>query len=86
MEAGIPDQGVQTVNLPLKEALDTIKINLAGFLRPASRVPDLLPAIKIQPQKYRLIFLPFEERHHDLVNTDLSIAVTRSHLRLATNL
>lgn len=86
MEPTLPDGQVQTPNLPVKEALDTIKINLAGFLRPASRVPELLPAIKIQPEKYLLVFMPFEERHHDLVNTDLSLAVTKSHLRLASNL
>ena len=86
MDSRIPEREVQTANLPVKEALDTIKINLAGFLRPASRVPELLPTIKIQPQKYLLVFLPFEARHHDLVNTDLSLAITRSHLRLATNL
>ncbi len=86
MDDRIPEQGVQTANLPVREALDTIKIILAGFLRPASRVPDLLPAITVRPQKYLLVYLPFEARHHDLVNTDLNIAVSRSHLRLAANL
>ncbi len=86
MDDRIPEQGVQTANLPVKEALDTIKINLAGFLRPASRVPDLLPAIDVRPQKYLLVYLPFEAHHHDLVNTELNIAVSRSHLRLAANL
>ncbi len=86
MDDRIPEQGVQTANLPVKEALDTIKINLAGFLRPASRVPDLLPAIDVRPQKYLLVYLPFEAHHHDLVNPDLNIAVSRSHLRMAANL
>jgi ribosomal protein S27AE len=86
MDPTLPDGQVQTANLPVKEALDTIKINLAGFLRPASRVPELLPAIEVVPEKYLLVFMPFEVRHHDLVNTDLSLAVTKSHLRLASNL
>jgi DNA-directed RNA polymerase subunit RPC12/RpoP len=82
----LPAQGMQTVNLPVTEALDIIKINLAGFLRPASRVPELLPALTIRPRKYLLVYLPFEARPHDLVNDDLAIAVNRSHLRLAANL
>jgi hypothetical protein len=86
LDTVLPTRGVHTANLPLKEALETIKINLASFLRPASRVPELLPGIEIQPQKYRLVFLPFSERHHDLVNTDLHLAVAKSHLRLAANL
>jgi hypothetical protein len=86
LETTIPRQPMQTANLPVKEALDTVKINLAGFLRPASRVPERLPAIGIQPEKYLLVFLPFEIRHHDLVNSDLSLAVRKSHLRLAANL
>ncbi len=86
MDTRIPEEGVQTANLPVKEALDTIKINLAGFLRPAGRVPEMLAAITVRPQKYLLVFLPFEERHHDLVNTEFNLAVTKSHLRLAANL
>lgn len=86
MDTAIPEKGLYTANLPLKEALDTLKINLAGFLRPARRVPDLLPRIDIQPQKYRLVFLPFAERHHDLVNASLQLSVTKSHLRMAANL
>ncbi|MBL0714041.1 MAG: hypothetical protein JJV98_10115 [Desulfosarcina sp.] len=86
LEPKIPTRAVHTANLPVKEALDTIKINLAGFLRPASRVPELLPSIDIQAEKYLLVFLPFEERQHDLVNPALSLAVTKSHLRLAANL
>ncbi len=82
----LPEKRMQTVNLPVKEALDMLKINLAGFLKPASRVPELLPAITIQPRKYLLVYLPFEARRHDLVNDDLAIAVSRSHLRLAANL
>ncbi len=86
LEATIPTQEVQTANLPVKEALDTIKINLAGFLRPASRVPELLPSITVQAEKYLLVYLPFERRHHDLVNPDLNLAISKSHLRLAANL
>ena len=82
----LPEQRIQTVNLPVKEALDIIKINLAGFLRPARRVPELLPAITIHPRKYLLVYLPFDARQHDFVNDDLAIAINRSHLRLAANL
>ncbi len=82
----LPAQRMQTINLPVKEALDIIKINLAGFLRPATRVPDLLSTITLRPRKYLLVYLPFEARQHDLVNDDLAIAVNRSHLRLAANL
>jgi hypothetical protein len=86
LESTIPTQEVHTANLPVKEALDTIKINLADFLRPASRVPELLPSITVQAEKYLLVYLPFEKRHHDLVNPDLNLAVRKSHLRLAANL
>jgi hypothetical protein len=86
LDTVIPDHGVHTANLPIKEALDTLKINLAGFLRPVNRVPELLPAIDVQPQKYLLVFLPFAKRHHDMVNASLQLAVTQSHLRLAANL
>ena len=86
LEAKLPKQAVHTANLPVSEALDTIKINLAGFLRPARRVPALLPSIAVEAQKYLLVLLPFKRRHHDLVYPDLNLAIRQAHLRLAANL
>jgi hypothetical protein len=49
-------------------------------------VQDRLAGIQIKPSRYLLVYLPFEIRHHDLVQTTFNIAVNRNQLALAGNL
>lgn len=74
------------VNLPVSESVEALKLNVAGFLRPKKAVEDLIAAIQVKPSRYLLAYLPFEVRHHDLVQTTFNIAVNRNQLALAGNL
>jgi hypothetical protein len=74
------------VNLPLEEAVETLKLNLASFLTPRERVAELIPQIHIEPRKYLLVYLPFEERHHEYVHTGMNLAIHKKQLQLAHNL
>jgi hypothetical protein len=74
------------VNLPLGEAMETLKLNIASFLTPHERVAELLGQIKIKPRKFLLVYLPFEERHHEYVHTGMNLAIHKKHLQLAHNL
>ena len=81
-----PDARLQTVNLPLQEALESLKLILADFLRPKSRMVDQLPSIDIKPRSALLIYLPFEETSHELVHAGLKLAVNKRLLIHARNL
>ncbi len=81
-----PKGRVHGVNLPLKEAMESLKLNLAGFLRPVERRPDLIPRIEIQPRRFLLIYIPFQETPHELVQPKLNLAVSKSVLAHARNL
>jgi hypothetical protein len=59
---------------------------LAGIIRPQKVVQERLAGIQIKPRRYLLVYLPFEIRHHDLVQTTYHIAVNRNQLALAGNL
>jgi hypothetical protein len=61
-------------------------LNLAGFMRPKSTVPDSIADIRIRARRYLLVYIPFAVRHHDLVQTQFKIAVNRNQLALAGNL
>ena len=81
-----PEHPCQSANLPVREAMETLRVNLSGLIRPAERVAELLPRIGIKPRKALLVYLPFEKRSHELVNADLNLAVNKNQLSLARNL
>jgi hypothetical protein len=84
---GLPktDQLV-SVNLPLKEALETLKINLASLIRPRQLMVDTIQEIQITPKSYLLVYLPFEVGPHEYIQADLNLAINKNQLSLASNL
>ena len=86
LEPGRPKGRVHGVNLPLKEAVESLKLNLAGFLHPIERRLDLVPQIDIQPRRFLLIYIPFRDTPHELVQPKLNLAVSKSMLAHAKNL
>ncbi|BBO73520.1 hypothetical protein DSCW_09370 [Desulfosarcina widdelii] len=80
------DAMMHPVNLPVSESAESLKLNLAGFMRPKSAVPDSISKIHIRARRYLLVYIPFEVRHHDLVQPQFKIAVNRNQLALAGNL
>ena len=84
--ARIPDGDMYPINLPVSEAIETLKLNLAGFIKPKNVVLERIAQIQVKARRYLLVYLPFEVRHHDLVQTTFNIAVNRNQLALAGNL
>jgi ribosomal protein L37AE/L43A len=84
--AQVPKGSMHPVNLPVSESVETLKLNLAGFLRPKKLMADRIAQIQIKPSRYLLTYLPFDIRHHDLVQTTFNIAINRKQLALAGNL
>jgi hypothetical protein len=74
------------INLPLREAVETLKLTIASFLTPRERVQELLPQIEIKARKFLLVYLPFEKRHHEYVHAGMNLAIHKNHLHLAQNL
>jgi len=74
------------VNLPLKEAVETLKLNLASFMKPRQTLNEKLPDITITPKSYLLVYLPFNEGHHEFLQPKLHLAINKNQLALARNL
>jgi len=83
---GHPAGAVRSVTLPLKEAVESIKLNLAGFIRPMEARVDLLPQIDIKPRRFLLIYIPFKNTRLELVQPRLNLAVNKNVLSHARNL
>jgi predicted RNA-binding Zn-ribbon protein involved in translation (DUF1610 family) len=77
---GPPAARLQSVNLPLQEALESLKLILADFMRPKDRMVEQLPSIAIKPRSALLIYLPFEDTPLELVHADLRLAVSKNLL------
>lgn len=77
----LPHGEVAPVTLPVAEALDSLKIILAGFAKPARRLLPRLSDILIDPQRYLLVYLPFETGRLEFIQPDLNLVINRTHLR-----
>jgi hypothetical protein len=83
---GIPGNNLHPVNLPLKEALESLKLTLSGIIKPRQKMMSILPDIQITPKRFALAYLPFMEKHHDLVQPGTGLAVNKNMLAHARNL
>jgi predicted RNA-binding Zn-ribbon protein involved in translation (DUF1610 family) len=83
---GPPKGRHQAVNLPLQEAVESLKLILADFLKPKALMVEHLPSIEITPRSALLIYLPFEETPHELVHHSLKLGISKNMLAQARNL
>jgi hypothetical protein len=86
LAAGNPKGRMQAINLPLQEAIESLKLNLANFMKPHQRMVQHLPQIEIQPRRFRLVYIPFQEGHHELIHPGLQLAISKNTLAQARNL
>ena len=86
IEPGRPGGEAWPANLPLQEAVESLKLNLAQFMRPVERRLELIPRIEIRPRRFLLIYLPFQDTPFELVQPKINLAVSKSALAHAKNL
>jgi len=86
LEADLPKGKIHPVNLPFTEAVESLKTIVAGFLRPRKALLEKLLEIRIGAMGRLLVFIPFVETLHELVQPEYRLAVNRNQLRLSGNL
>jgi len=86
LETGLPQGDMHHVNLPLQEAVEALKLILTEFVRPRKRIDDILSAVQIKARRFLLAYLPFEEGPHELVRSDMRLAISKNTLNHAHNL
>jgi len=82
----LPPGRIISANFPVTQAVKSLKINLAGFLKPPSLVQSRIRDIEIRPRKYLLVLIPFQEDHLDYFQPEFQIAVNKNMLGLSGNL
>jgi hypothetical protein len=86
LSPGAPSANKHPVTLPLKEAVESMKMTLASFLKPKSKMMGILPDIAITPRSFILVYLPFQEKQHELVQPRFTMAINKNLLAHARNL
>ena len=81
-EKVLPGPESHPVTLPASEAAGLAKVVLAGFIRPVSML-NQLRQVKITPQDYLLVYLPFESRGSELYQSRFKMRLNRNVLEYA---
>jgi hypothetical protein len=71
------------INLPVTEANESLKANLASFLKPKNQLIDVLPLVSITAGSFALVYVPFIEKHHEFIQPDLQFAINKNTLKLS---
>ena len=82
----LPDGELYPVTLPIMEAADSLKINLASFIKPATTMFPRLQEIDIKPKSFILVYIPFELKGLELSYPDLRLRINKNVLRFARHL
>ena len=75
-----PDKRPYPVTLPVSEAIQGIKVTLAVSAISKKKVMPLLSQIKFAIQRAELIWLPFRESVHEMIQQDLNISINKNAL------
>ena len=82
----LPEQRNHPITLPVTEAIESLKVNLASFLKPKNRLSDILPAIDVSAQSFVLVYVPFIEKHHEFIQPQIQFAINKNIIALSDNL
>lgn len=82
----LPKQRMYPSTFPVEEAIESLKVILADFAKPRRTIMEMLHDIRIDAKKFSLIFMPFEEGHHEFIQPDFQLAINKNVLALSKNL
>ena len=82
----LPDARLYPVTLPIEEALESLTINLASFIKPQRNLFPKLKDITITPKSFLLVYIPFIEKHHEFIQPKLHLTINKKRLAFASNL
>ncbi len=79
----VPKSGLHPVTISVSEASECLKLLLSGFMKmPPKKFKTRFPGMRVKARKYLLVYVPFEEGHHELINREYRLTVNRNMLAL----
>lgn len=80
LDPKLPRGDLYPVTLPVTEAVEGLKLNLASFMKPPRKLYPILPEIGIKPKEFTLVYLPFSSRGNELTYTPCRLRINRTLL------
>jgi len=82
----LPDGRIYPITLPIEEAVESLKLTLADFVKPRRSILEQLGDIQLDVKGFTLIFMPFNEGHHEFIQPDFQLTINKNVLVLSKNL
>lgn len=82
----MPEAELFPVTLPIQDAVESLKINLAGFVKPSGPMLPALADIQIKAEKVELIYFPFRVQRDEIFHPFFQLRTTRNVLNFARHL
>jgi hypothetical protein len=86
MVSEFPSTSLLSLTFPLKEAVKSLKLCLAGFIKPQRPFFTMMRDVTVTPKSYRLVYVPFREKQHEFISPEYRLAIIKNHLAMARNL
>jgi predicted RNA-binding Zn-ribbon protein involved in translation (DUF1610 family) len=85
-EPVMPKADVYPVTLTIHEALESLKINLAGFMKPPGLMLPTLADIQIKAKSLVLVYFPFQIQRDEIFHPFFQLRTTRNVINYARHL
>ena len=85
-EEMIPKGNIHPVTLPRSEAIQGMKLTLAGSALNRKKVLPVLPQVRFKIKDTGLVYLPFTEGPHEMVQQHMGICINRNALEFGRKL
>ena len=72
--------------LPIEEAIESLTITLTDFMKPRRKMMERFHDIHITAQSFTLVFVPFNEEHHEFIHQAYQIAINKNVMAHSKNL
>jgi len=83
--AELPRGEVLPVTMPLPDAVESLKINLASFVKPPKML-QVLDAVEIKAKSLVLVYIPFRKSGKELFQPAFNLRTNKTLLEYAKNL
>ncbi|UCF71912.1 MAG: hypothetical protein JSW35_06825 [Deltaproteobacteria bacterium] len=82
----IPKKNLYPVTLAKSEALQSMKITLASSVMTKNKIFPLLPRVSFTIKESALVYLPFNDRGHEMIQEHLHVAINKKILGFGRSL
>ena len=82
----LPNARIYPTTSPIEEAVESLKITLANFIKPQRILVERLRDIQVDAKSVSLVFMPFNEGHHEFIQPDYQLTINKNVLALSKNL